>query len=110
MNVNRKTLLLLVLLVAVGYAFIEIALRVSIGFLGALGMDLLIGIVIYDYYRAQKEWEQKHNSTLKWLSSRVWKDMKQKICKFLNKLLRVLKLLIVPISKIDAHVDAHRKR
>ena len=57
---NRKTLLMLVLVV-VGYAFLYIGTNIyPLGFLGAIGIYLLIGIVIYDHYRTRKEWERKH--------------------------------------------------
>ena len=60
-NINRKRLLMLILVV-VGYAFIEIGLKVSfLGFLGAIGIYLLIGIVIYDHYRTQKKYEEKYS-------------------------------------------------
>jgi len=60
MNVNRKTLLMLILVV-VGYAFLYIGSNVyPLGFLAAIGIYLLIGIVIYDHYRTQKEWKQKY--------------------------------------------------
>ena len=57
---DRKTLLMLVLML-IGLAFVYIGFNVSpLGFLGVLGMYLLIGIVIYDHYRTQKKYEQKH--------------------------------------------------
>jgi len=61
MNISRKTLLLLILVV-VGYAFLYIGSNIyPLGFLGAVGIYLLIGIVIYDHYRTKKEYEEKYS-------------------------------------------------
>jgi len=60
MKIHRKTLLMLILVV-VGYAFLYIGSNFhALGLLAAIGIYLLIGIVIYDHYRTQKEWKQKH--------------------------------------------------
>ena len=53
LKLDRKTLLLCVLML-LGYAFIYITPLVTIG------IAILIGIVLYDNYRTQKEWERKH--------------------------------------------------
>ena len=60
LNLNRKTLLMLILVV--GYAFIEIALRVSIlGILATIGVWILLGLLYYDYQRIQKKYEEKYS-------------------------------------------------
>ena len=59
MNV-RKTLLMLILVVA-GYAFFYIGLNVyPLGFLAAVGAYLLVGILVYDHYRTRKKYEEKY--------------------------------------------------
>ena len=60
MNINRKTLLMLILML-LGLAFVYIGFNVSlVGFLATIGMWILLGILYYDYHRTQKEWKQKH--------------------------------------------------
>lgn len=60
MSFNRKTLIMLALML-VGLASVYIGLYISpLGFLATVGMWILIIIVGYDHYRTQKKYEQKY--------------------------------------------------
>ena len=60
MSINRKTLLLCVLLL-LGLAFLYIGFNISpLGLLATIGAWVLLGLLYYDKRRAQKKWEQQH--------------------------------------------------
>ncbi len=60
MEVNRKILLMLILLL-LGWGFIYLGLTISLlGFLAAIGPWLLFILLYYDFRQAQKKWEQEH--------------------------------------------------
>ena len=60
MNLNRKTLLMLILML-IGLTFVYIGFTVSLlGFLATLGAWILLGLLYYDYHQTQKKWEQRH--------------------------------------------------
>lgn len=60
MKVNRRTLLML-LVMFLGLAFVYLGFTFSLlGFLATIGAWILIILVYYDYRQAQKKWEREH--------------------------------------------------